>query len=201
MKLHYRLGWLCALAFVRLFLGFRRRGTDLIPDEGPAIIASNHISNWDPVLVGLGCNREVHFMAKEELFRNPLLAWLIRAYNAVPVRRGTGDRRALRTAARILKENGVLIMFPGGTREESGDISDPKPGVGFIACTSQAPVVPAYITGSNRPMEALKRRRHLVVAFGSPLEPPASDARDDYRAFSAMIAERVAELKKEVEGS
>jgi 1-acyl-sn-glycerol-3-phosphate acyltransferase len=201
VRLHYRLGWHCALALARLVWGLRRRGMDAIPEEGPVVIACNHISNWDPILVGLGCTREVHFLAKEELFRNPMLAALIRAYNAIPVRRGVADRRALRDASRVLAEGGVLLMFPGGTRDESGDVSSPRPGVGFIACTNRAPVVPAYIMGSNRLNRAARRASRLEVAFGEPIEPCEAKTGDDYRAFTGRVADAIGRLRREVESA
>lgn len=200
MRLHYRLGWLCALTVARLLWGFRRRGTERIPGNGPAVLASNHVSNWDPILVGLGCRREVHFWAKEELFRNPLLGRLIRAYNAIPVRRGAADRKALRDAADVLARGGVLLMFPGGTRDESGEVRNPRPGVGFLACANGVPVVPAYITGSNRLMQALRRTTRLEVAFGEPIPPCEASTGDEYRAFADRVAAEIGRLRQEVEG-
>ena len=201
MKFHYWLSWNLLLALARALWGYRRSGTDSIPEQGPVIIACNHISNWDPILVGIGCRREVHFMAKEELFRNPLLAKLIRAYNALPVRRGTLDRKALREAADILKRGEVLLMFPSGTRDASGEVRDPKAGVGFIAGMSGAPVVPAYITGSNVLSDALRRRKKLRVAFGPVMRVVKVGSSDEYREFSMRIAEAIGELRRQVEGS
>jgi 1-acyl-sn-glycerol-3-phosphate acyltransferase len=199
--LHYRLSWVCALALARLLWGFRRSGTDRVPVSGPVVIASNHVSNWDPILVGLGCRREVHFWAKEELFRNPLLAALIRAYNAIPVRRGIADRRALRNASAVLSAGGALLMFPGGTRDKSGDVRDPRPGVGYVSCASAARVVPAYITGSNRLAGALKRRARLEVAFGEAIDPCEGASGEDYRAYASRVAEAIGQLRREVEGT
>jgi 1-acyl-sn-glycerol-3-phosphate acyltransferase len=164
------------------------------------VIASNHISNWDPILVGLGCRREVHFWAKEELFRNPLLAGLIRAYNAIPVRRGIADRRALRDASAVLSRGGALLMFPGGTREEGGEVSDPKPGVGYVSSVNAAPVVPAYITGSNRLTLALRRAVRLEVAFGEPIGPCGKGSGAEYREFAVRVANAIGQLRQEVEG-
>jgi 1-acyl-sn-glycerol-3-phosphate acyltransferase len=200
VKLHYRIGWICALALASVVWGFRRRGVDRIPDKGPVIIASNHISSWDPVLLGLGCRREVHFMAKEELFRNPFLRWLITAYNAMPIRRGAPDSAALREARALLRRGEVLLMFPGGTRDESGEINHPKPGVGFLASAGRASVVPAYITGSNRMREAFSRTRRVEVAFGDPIAP-GTEAAGDHGAFASLVARRIAELRTEVESA
>lgn len=199
MKLHYRIGWTCLLALVRLVWGFRFRGSDRIPETGPVIIASNHISNWDPILLGLGCRREVHFIAKRELFGNPLLRWLLTRYNAIPVRRGVVDSKALRDAMAVLERGEVLLMFPGGRRDGSGDVRNPKAGVGFLAAGGAAKVVPAYITGSDRMRDALIRTRRLEVLFGDPMTAGEGRTSDDRAVFTELVAERISELRMEVE--
>ncbi len=188
------------VAVTRLLWGLRRSGADRIPQMGPAIIACNHVSNWDPIIVGGACSRELHYMAKGELFRNPLLAWLVRAYNAVPIHRGVLDRRALRAASDVLKKGGVLLMFPSGTRDQSGEVRDPKAGVGFIACMNEVPVVPAYITGVDTLTRAFTRKRKLEVAFGEPLLARKAASSDEYRAFSRRVADEIGKLRQEVEG-
>ncbi len=200
MKLHYRLSWIFARTFARILWGFRSTGVDSIPRTGPVIIASNHVSNWDPILLGAGCPREVHFMAKNELFRNKLLAVLIGTYNALPIKRGVLDRNALRAASEVLRSGKVLLMFPGGTRDGTGEMGDPKSGVGFIACMNEAPVVPAYIKGSHTLSLALLRGRGVEVAFGPPMQASKANSSDDYRAFSQRVAEEIRRLKLEVDG-
>lgn len=180
--------------------GFRQNGSDVIPASGPVIIASNHVSNWDPILVSLACRREIYFMAKEELFSNPLGAAFFGNVNVIPVRRGVLDRRALREASKLLTDGKILLMFPGGTRDKSGEVRDPKPGVGFIACMNEATVVPACITGAGALAQSFFRGVRLEVNFGSPLEPPKTDSFDGYRAFSQRIADEMGRLKLEVDG-
>lgn len=172
----------------------------MIPDSGPVIIASNHISNWDPIVIALGCPREVHFMAKEELFENPFLAAIVRALNAFPIRRGVLDRRALRTASEVLNDGKILLMFPGGTRDKSGDVHDPKSGVGFIACKHEAAVVPAYITRPDSLLRALISGARMEVTFGPPFTASKANSSDDYRAFSQRVADEIGRLKPEVSG-
>ena len=201
MRLHYRLSWLLMRSFVRIVWGFRSSGTDKIPSEGPLIIASNHVSNWDPILLGAGCPRELYFMAKEELFRNPLLGALVRAYNAMPIRRGALDRRALRAANDVLKGGNVLLMFPAGTRNESGEVGDPKFGVGFIACMNEATVVPAYLSGANALRHTpFRGNTGLELLFGDPITATKASSSDEYRAFSRRVAEEIRKLKREVDG-
>jgi 1-acyl-sn-glycerol-3-phosphate acyltransferase len=200
VRARYRVAWTLLLGVARLLWGFRRTGTDRIPATGPAIIACNHVSYWDPILVGLGCRREVHFMAKEELFRNRFFGWLIRSYNALPVRRGVMDRKALRAASDVLKSGNVLLMFPEGGRNDGGEVGDAKSGVGFIACMNQAPVVPAYIAGSSTLARAFLRRSPAVVTFGRPIPAAKAESSEDYRALSAKVAEEIGRLKQEVDG-
>lgn len=197
MRFHYRLGWIVALGLARLVLGHRSAGSDRIPRDGPVIIASNHVSNWDPVLVGLGCPREVHFMAKQELFRNPLLRWLITAYNALPVRRGEADHRALRLAARVLKRGGALLMFPEGTRSTDGELGRAKAGVGFLACTTGAAIVPACIVGSSSLRSAVSRRTPLRVAFGEPVAPVVGGSSDAYADVTERVMDGIRRIRQE----
>ncbi|HBQ87678.1 MAG TPA: 1-acyl-sn-glycerol-3-phosphate acyltransferase, partial [Syntrophomonas sp.] len=98
--------------FLFYFLGLKIEGVRNLPAQGPVIIAANHVSNWDPVLVGISFKRPVHFIAKAELFTNPVLGKLLTGLNAFPVKRGTPDRRAIRQALDILDMGEVLGIFP-----------------------------------------------------------------------------------------
>ena len=200
MNLRYRLGRTLLSVFVRVVWGFRKSGSDAIPASGPVVIASNHISNWDPILVGMGCRRDVHFMAKDELFRNPLMAWVLSAVNVIPIRRGELDRRALRAASRVLRDGNVLVMFPGGTRDESGEVREPRSGVGFIACMNEVPIVPACVSGSGSPARAFVTGTRFEVAFGPPIAASKAKSSDEYRAVSQKVADEIAHLKLEVDG-
>lgn len=199
MKLHYRLGRAVLLGLARLIWRFRGLGGERIPASGPVVIACNHVSNWDPILVALGCRREVHFLAKEELFHNQFLGRLIRAYNALPLRRGTVDRRALRLAGGVLEEGGALVMFPEGTRSRDGSIGSGRPGVGYLACTSRAPVVPAYITGSQALGRAFLTRRPVSVAYGEPIESGELQGRQSHLELTRRVMEAMGRLKEEVD--
>ncbi len=198
MKLHYRIGRLLALVLAKTLWGIRVTGRDHVPTEGPVIVASNHASNWDPLLVGLACPREVHFLAKRELFSNPVFAALIRAYNAIPLDRGGMDRGALRAARGVLTRGDALLMFPEGTRSRDGRLGAPMPGVAFLASSAGAAIVPARIVGSNDTRSAFRDRGSLRVAFGAPLvhEGPAST--DAYAATAARVMAAIAELATEV---
>ncbi len=202
VRFHYRVSWEFLRLVERLLFGFRIYGAEKVPRTGGVIIASNHISYNDPPVVGSAVPRELHFLAKEELFRNPVFGALIRYYNAMPVRRATGDIAALKKAVRVLKEGKAMIMFPEGTRSLSGRFLKPKPGMGMIASRANAAVVPTYVSGTNDLRAALMRKRPLVVRFGEPFRPAeirsrCGGDRESYMAISTEAMRRIVELAEE----
>lgn len=199
MRPHYLAVRLALRAATRLLWGVGSRGAELVPARGAVVVACNHISNWDPVLVGLACRRELHFLAKEELFRNPLFGGLIRAVNALPVRRGVLDRRALAQAVGVLKRGGVLLVFPEGTRSRNGEIGEARPGVGYIASAGGAVIVPAAIAGSHQLARALTRRGRVRIAFGEPFDAGSARSREGYEALTGRIMAAIGELRRSLE--
>lgn len=180
----------------RTFWGLTARGLEHIPAEGPVILAPNHVSLIDPLIVGICLDREVHFLAKEELFRNRGLAWLIRNLNAFPVRRERMEPSSLKRALRILREGRVLLIFPEGTRGGGGGLGAAKPGLAAIAARSGATVVPVYHQGTDRafPRGTWRiRPGGIRVAYGLPLEPPAPGG--DLEGYTREIMERIAALR------
>lgn len=138
-------------------------GKENIPKTGPVIICSNHISNLDPPTVGITSPRSIYFMAKQELFEKRLLGKLLTAIQAFPVKRGIGDRNALRKGMAILKEGHTLGLFPEGTRSKTGKLRKPLAGAGFFALRSEATIVPCAIIGTYQPFKKLK------VVYGQPI--------------------------------
>jgi len=132
------------------------------------LIASNHISFWDPPMVGSALPREVHFLAKEELFRTPGLGWLIRSLNSIPIRRGVADLSGLARALEVLRQGDALLLFPEGSRMRDGELHPPRPGVGMMAVQADVPIVPCYISGSNRPSRWWRRGVKVRLWFGRP---------------------------------
>ncbi|WP_124727312.1 lysophospholipid acyltransferase family protein [Staphylospora marina] len=177
--------------FFRLFFRLRVEGVEHIPEEGSAIICCNHISNIDPPLVGCSIPRKVHFMAKEELFRIPLLKSLIRALGAFPVRRGAGDRQALKHSIQLLGEGKLLVIFPEGTRVKDGRESKVHSGAAYIALKANAPIVPAAIVGP------IKMFRPLRVVFGPPVHPSLyADKKINTQTAAEMIEAVMAEIRR-----
>ncbi|HEY6050516.1 MAG TPA: (d)CMP kinase, partial [Thermoanaerobaculia bacterium] len=120
MTLFHALSREVVVNFARIALRYRVVGREHIPRKGPVIIACNHISFWDPPLVGAWVPRTLHYLAKQELFENRVFGAMLRAYNCIPIQRGPQARSALRGAEGVLDRGGAVLIFPEGTRSKSG---------------------------------------------------------------------------------
>jgi 1-acyl-sn-glycerol-3-phosphate acyltransferase len=151
----------------------RIRGTEHIPLNGGVLIASNHQSLLDPVLIGVQVKRPLSYLAKSELFENPRFSWLIRNLYAFPARQEPGDITAVREAIRRLQEGRALVIFPEGSRTENGELLPLQPGVGLIVRKADVPVVPALIEGSFKAWPRggkLCRQAKIRVQFGPAMQ-------------------------------
>lgn len=161
----YKLARLIIGTYLRLFARLEVFGLENLPMEGPVVLVSNHVSNLDPVIVGCAIPRRVHYMAKEELFRNKFLGTICKQLAAYPVKRGKSDISAIRQSLHFLEQGLVIGMFPEGTRSKSGELQKPHPGVAMIALKGGAPIVPMAIHGS-------KALKNIKVFIGKPLIYP-----------------------------
>lgn len=143
--------------------GLRVVGAERVPRAGGLIVAANHVSNFDPPLLGAAMPRPVSYMAKKELFAIPVLGPAIARLNAFPVDRQAGGTAALRASLRMLKEGRCVGVFPEGGRNVEGT-NETKAGAAFLAAASGVPVVPAAIVGTRR----LRPFRRVTVVFGEP---------------------------------
>jgi len=116
MKIIYPIAWFISRSTAEILGGLKIYGRENIPKTGGFILAPNHISYYDPPFVGSCVNRPMHFFAKYELFKNRLFASILRSINSIPVKRGTIDRQALKTAIEVTKQGSGLTMFPEGSR-------------------------------------------------------------------------------------
>ena len=200
-SLVYRFGAGFAQAFARVFLDFHVEGLERIPRKGPLIVACNHISFWDPPLVGSSIPRPVHFVAKAELFHNPLFGALLRSYNAIPIQRGPQARSGLRGAEEVLSAGGAVLIFPEGTRNKSGALLPPRAGVGRLSAVTRSPVLPACVTGSNQIRRSIKRQVPIRITFGSPVMPPRSGhpEREEVRDFARHVMDMIGALRADQE--
>ncbi len=151
----------------RLFYDFHIEGEENIPQDKPVVLASNHRSYADPVILTMPMKLPVSYMAKEELFRNKLFGWFIRKLGAFPVTRGSGDMSVIDDSINILNSGRNLVIFPEGTRSKDGKVGKGKTGVAMIAAKSGADVVPCGIIFEG---EKLHFRSKLTLRFGKPIK-------------------------------
>ena len=163
-----------------------------VPAEGPVILAANHMSNWDPPLLATMLHRPVAYMAKEELFKVPVFSQAITACHAFPVKRGAGDRGAIKTAVTVLKQGECLGVFPEGTRSRDGKLHRPESGVALLAAMTGAPVVPAAIIGTDKIFSGKKPLPKLKVIYGKPMKFTGNRKnRDELQAFAQKIMDEI----------
>src|SRR3954451_19953844 len=167
----------------------RRTGRHHIPD-GPVILAANHRSFLDPFIVGICLRRPIYFVAKRELFKNPLIGWILNCLGAFPIRRGSADEESIETANQLLERGQAVVIFPEGTRQRRGSLGEPKRGVGRRALMSGAPVVPIAITGSEHARRGwLIRPVKVKVRCGAPLSFPRVENASKHLALE--VTERI----------
>lgn len=172
----YRLSTFMLSVLFRFTGGVTLIGQENIPKTGGVILAANHISYLDPPVVGCYLRRQLHYMAKEELFRSRVVGAWMRWVGTFPVRRGTPDRKALKHAIDLLGQGRIVCIFPEGTRSPDGKLQAPELGIGLIALRSGAPIVPAAIIGTDKvlPPHSTRLYRHRVkVVYGRPLTFPS----------------------------
>lgn len=151
-------------AYLRICHKIKVTGEENVPSGGAFILAVNHRSNYDPVIAGVYCPRQLTFMAKEELFETPVFGALIKRLGAFPVSRGKGDVGAVKCAFGILKSGRALLMFPQGRRVKKGERGKAHTGVAMIAHKMKVPVIPMCISGDYG------FRKKIFVTFGQPIE-------------------------------
>jgi len=153
-----------------IWFPFTAYNTRLIPRKGSFILASNHISNLDPVLLGICSVRRMNFMAKIELFKGAL-GFFLTNLGAFPVKRGEADFGAMREALRRLKIGRAVLIFVEGTRRIGNEPTKAQAGVGFLAMKSKVPIVPVYVQGTNKvmaPGTKFFNRGPVSAVFGEP---------------------------------
>jgi 1-acyl-sn-glycerol-3-phosphate acyltransferase len=190
-------GYLIAGAVVkplmRAWFRIRLEGGEHIPSRGPVILASNHRSNMDPVLLASAVERPVAFMAKAELFVGPL-GWIMRWIGQFPVRRGGIDREALRRVNAVLARGSMLGLFPEGTRGD-GSFAAVHPGLAYIVVRQRCPVVPVAIFGTERVRRRfgwLPLASPVRIVVGPPIDLPGSTGdRAGRRAASEVLRQRL----------
>ena len=179
-------------------------GLNQLPASGAFLIAANHASHLDPPMIGSQVPRQMSFFARKTLGSGPMASWWLDAVGTIPVDRdGRQDVGALKRVLRALASGRVMILFPEGTRSLDGHLQTAKPGIGFIVCKTQVPVVPARIFGSfeafGKDMKLPRFGTPLTVVFGRPIPPSVYDdpsaGKERYQVASARIMAEIARLQ------
>ena len=165
-------------------------GQEHIPNDKAFIIAANHVSNYDPVLLSCFLKRKVYFMAKAELFRNRFLHWFFTTVYAIPVDRTNGMViRPVRKALRVIEDGELFGIFPEGKRCKNGEIVQPKKGVAFLASKTETPILPISIIGVKKGF-----RVPIKIVIGSLISVTSFEC-SDYSSLSVNIMNRIKELE------
>lgn len=172
---------------------FRGRiyGAQKVPHTGPILVVSNHASYFDPPIVSSCVRRPVAYMAKEELFKVPILKQAIQLYGAYPVSRGKSDRTAIRAAMKYLEDGWAVGVFLEGTRTPDGRIADPKRGAALLAAKANAPLLPISLWGTEKIVQKgvlTPRRVPVTVRIGDLIDAPSSTDKYELDAVTQRCA-------------
>ncbi len=154
--------------------GLEVHGKKNLPMQGPLIVACNHASHLDPMVLGAAFPRQLNFMARRTLFDVPVFRWLIHHNNAFPLEREGDPREALRACGERLDQGNAVVMFPEGTRSQDGVLGEIRPGVGMLAVRNMAPVLPIYVWGSFQSWPRGRnypKPHHLKALMGEVIVP------------------------------
>ena len=190
----YNLSRFLIFLFLKIFCRLKVYGRENIPKTGGFILASNHTSYLDPLVVGAAVNRRVNFMARHDLFLHPVLRWWMSGVGAFPVKRDSADLSALKEAISRLKRGEGLVLFPEGTRSIEGSLGEAEPGIGLIAVKSQSPVIPTFVKGAERAMPKgakLLKPQRIYVYFGKPI---SIERRMPYQDIAGNIMQQIRHL-------
>jgi 1-acyl-sn-glycerol-3-phosphate acyltransferase len=194
--------WALALRLVappiRHFSDVRIWGRERIPRSGPVILAANHQSFYDIFVLGAVMQRPLHYMAKQELFRNVAVRRFLPHAGAFPVRRGEVDRGAIDSAREVLARGGILGIFVDGTRHHGTGLGEVRAGAAMIASMANAPIVPVWINGTDRLADA--PRTPISVTFGRPMTVEGRGSKV-YRAASEDLGAHLRQLQSFAESA
>ena len=172
-------------------------GKDNIPQKDSFIVVSNHGSLLDPPLLGHALGHNISFMAKAELFRIPVLGFIIKACGAYPVKRGIADKNTIKTACEKLSNNNCIGIFIDGTRQKNGRVNKPKQGAALLAFKNKKLLLPVAIVNSHRLIRFkffIPFFSKIVIKVGKPLQPPQSSSKDDLNSVTMQLKDNINNL-------
>ena len=174
MKLIYWFTCYTTYFLLKLFYKLEVVGKDQIPD-GPAIIAPNHVSFLDPVIIGSTSPKEIHFLANARLFKHRLFGWYIAQLNSHPVQTASNDTQAVKKILQLLGEGKRVMIFPEGTRSADGKLQPLKLGCAMLSIHSRSPIIPTWIEGTYEIWPKNQKLPHprgkIKITYGSPIDP------------------------------
>lgn len=197
---YWFIAWVARRIAFNLLGGAKITGIENVPKHGPVLMAPIHVSFLDPPIVGCSSPRQLRFMAKEELFKVPLLSQLIRSLGAFPVKRGEGDTAAIRKTMEWLESGQAVLMFPEGQRGDGVTMGPVQAGIAVLAKRTKAQIVPIGISGTEKVLpkggKGIHPRR-MTVVYGKPFtfEDTLQDAdgQNERQHFADVVARRIAE--------
>ena len=197
LMLYHLFKWSIVSPVLHTYFRSKIYGAQNVPRKGRLLVVSNHASDFDPPIVSSCVGRPVAFMAKEELLRVPVLKQAITAYGAYPVKRGSADRSAMKSAIASLENGWATGLFLDGTRTYDGRIHDPKIGAAWIAAKTQALILPVSLWGSHEIFQKGSSRPRsvpLTIRIGVPIAPPTSTDRDELNRVTQQCADIINQL-------
>ncbi len=190
----YQFGRAVCRVFVPLFFRFQTEGLENVPEDCGIILCSNHRTWLDPIFLGIKLKRQLRFMAKDSLFRKPVLGFIIKHLGAFPVKRGTGDTQAINQAIQTVQDGGVFAIFPEGTRSKTGELGKPKSGAVLVAAKTGGDIIPCCIKFEGK----LHFRSKVTVVYGQVIKNEELGIHDvnpsELKAASKLMMSKIAEL-------
>ena len=190
--------------FCKIYFRLEVKGADNVPKNGGVLVASNHSSFLDPVIVGVGISRATYYLTKQSLFEIPILGLLIRSLHTIPIKRSMVSVSTFKELIKSLHSKKAIILFPEGTRSTDGKLGQGKVGVGMLALRTNVPIVPVYIDGAARAFPKGGKwiqPKKIRVVFGKPIMPKSRDValqRLYYQEISAQVMESINSLKENI---
>lgn len=188
--------------FCKIYFRLEVKGADNVPKKGGVLIASNHSSFLDPVIVGVGISRATYYLTRQSLFEIPILGLLLKALHTIPIKRARASISTFKELIKSLHSKKAIILFPEGTRSPDGKLGQGKIGMGMLALRTDVPIVPVYIDGAIKAFPKNGKwiqPKKIRVVFGNPIMPNSKDPnKNNYRRISAQVMESINRLKENI---